>query len=166
MKIMNTIILVLGFGMCASLSAQSYDLKLLKKGSNQSQYVGTTKGLVRTSTSSVNNMINKHIRNSERYNNASSNDYSNSSSSNSSRSSSTASTSSRSSNSSPTGVKKWYDAGTRSSKGHKNYRVVCHNGRAKTVFRASDGFWYNVSTNMGQKYKNLSVEQFTTKFCQ
>lgn len=81
-------------------------------------------------------------------------------------SSSASSSSSSSSSAKPTGVKDVYDAGLKSSKGHTVFRVKCHNGKEKSVWQ-ENGKWfdYGVSSEMGDRYKGLSLGNFAEVYC-
>ncbi|MGS2719581.1 hypothetical protein [Paraglaciecola aestuariivivens] len=161
----KVLILVCGLG-CAPSFAKNINLNELTKGTNKTVYIGSTSGLVSTSVDSVNSMANKQYRDSQRYSNSSSSSSysdSNTSSSSSSSRSSSRSTSSSSSVSSR-GVKEVYNAGTK-TKGFTNYRVNCKSRGGITVHKRSDGFWYNVTTKTGEKYRHLSAQDFAKKYC-
>ncbi len=147
-----------------AVAAANINISELKQGVNSTIYAGSTDGLSRSSTNSVNNLIDKQNRSMSRTGNSGSINDSYSSSSSTSRSSSNSGTSTSSSQK-PTGVKEFYDAGTRSSKGYHNYRVKCHNGRSTTSYKGDRGYWYEVSSNQGDKYRHLSPSNFSKKYC-
>lgn len=146
--------------------SQTIQLSKLKKGTNQTVYVGATSGLVHASIDSVNNMADQQYRDNQGYSSSSSSSSASSSSSNTASSSGAARRSSSSSSASNSaGVKEIYNAGTK-TKGYVNYRVKCKSGRATTVHKRSNGFWYNVGSNIGESYRHLSQQEFGKKYCQ
>jgi hypothetical protein len=109
-------------------------------------------------------MAQKQYSDSQRYSSSSSSYSDSDSSSSNSASSSSSRSNSSSSSSSSRGVKEVYNAGTK-TKGFTNYRVKCKSGSGTTVHKRSDGFWYNVGSNMGEKYRHLSSQKFAEKYC-
>ena len=62
------------------------------------------------------------------------------------------------------GVKEVY-VGSTNSHG-KQYVIKCTNGSSiNGVHQKSDGSWYSVSSNMGSKYKNQSINSVASEYC-
>ena len=62
------------------------------------------------------------------------------------------------------GVKEVY-VGSTNSLG-KQYVIKCTNGNSiNGVHQKSSGYWYSVSSNMGDKYKNKSINGVASEYC-
>lgn len=63
------------------------------------------------------------------------------------------------------GVKEVY-VGSTTAQG-KQYVIRCTDGRSISgVHLKSNGYWYSVSSNMGDRYQNLSINEVAQRYCQ
>ena len=62
------------------------------------------------------------------------------------------------------GVKKVYVGSN--ADGRAQYVIECANGNSySSINQHSDGYWYSYSSNMGDSYKNLSINDVASKKC-
>lgn len=74
--------------------------------------------------------------------------------------------SSKSSSRSTSGLKEVYNGGYKSSQGNIMYIVKCNSGRSVSAFKDNSGWWKDSGgSKMGERYRNLSPQDFGEKYC-